>query len=146
MNRPNGQRCLAKAIIDHISLWWFNTNAHSNETALNSGWHLQSGASCDVWIVGTVMSGIVHCTFSLRVTSVIWVYSHIYSTGQGIRSGNQESVRQDRDGAAAARTAWESYSNMSSMGLHRHYRKFWGAPRPLNSRGGHRKINVRRHN
>ena len=30
MNRPNGQQCLAKAIIDQNSLWWFNTNHYGN--------------------------------------------------------------------------------------------------------------------
>ena len=34
MNRPNGQQCLAKTIIDHSSLWWFIRNMYSNETAL----------------------------------------------------------------------------------------------------------------
>ena len=34
MNRPNGQQCVAKAIIDHTNLWWFNTNAYSNETGI----------------------------------------------------------------------------------------------------------------
>ena len=28
MNRPNGQQCLAQAIMDHNSLQWFNTNAY----------------------------------------------------------------------------------------------------------------------
>ncbi len=28
MNRPNGQQCLAKTIIDHTSLWSFNTNGY----------------------------------------------------------------------------------------------------------------------
>ncbi len=36
MNRPNGQRCLAKAIIHHTCLWWFNTHAYSNEHAFSN--------------------------------------------------------------------------------------------------------------
>ena len=35
MNRPNGQQCLAKAIVDYTSLWWFNRKAYSSETAVN---------------------------------------------------------------------------------------------------------------
>ncbi len=39
MNRPNGQWCLAKAIINRTSLGWFSTNAYSNETALSQIWN-----------------------------------------------------------------------------------------------------------
>ena len=64
----------------------------------------QSGTRCDIQIVVTIVSGIVHNTFSMQVTSMIRIYLHDAwnSTGLGIRSENQEFVKHDRDGAAEA--------------------------------------------
>ena len=81
MNRPIGQQCLAKAIIVYISLWWFNTNPHSNETVHTSLWtgdvnlmpvifmviHIPFSVSCQTRQTATICnssSGAVHGTFA----------------------------------------------------------------------------------
>ena len=115
MNRPNGQQCLAKAIIDHTSLWWSNTNAYCNETA--AIWNqLRHRDSCNHYVWNR--------------PQYLFPASNIYDHAATWWNSTVLGYKVwDSDGMSC-RWAWESYSNMSNMGLNRQYTRFQEGPTP----------------
>ena len=97
MNRPNGQQCLAKTIIDHSSLWWLNRNVHRNETALlecPSTRHARTHGQTDnmqflVWhgsqnLCQTITSLTQQSTLSVGRNTVFQVRFFFSECGEGV--------------------------------------------------------------